>query len=177
MAAGVFIAFLRAINVGGHFVKMEQLRALFEELGFTEVETFINSGNVIFKSRSADATALERKIEKHLSEALGYSIPVFLRTPAELAGIAARRPFDPAAIDRALSFCVGFLKSPPELTALSKLQTETELLHVEGRELYWLSHTGQRDSKFNNTVCERALKVKSTFRSMTTVEKLAAKYR
>jgi len=177
MAAGVFIAFLRAINVGGHFVKMERLRALFEELGCSQVETFINSGNVIFKSRSADAAALERKIEKHLSEALGYSVPAFLRTPAELAEIAARRPFDPAAMETALGFCVGFLKTPPERNALAKFQTETELLHVEGRELYWLSHTGQRDSKFNNAVCERALKAKSTFRSMTTVEKLAAKYR
>lgn len=66
-----FIAFLRAINVGGHTVKMNDLRQLFEFLGFSGVETFIASGNVVFETASRNARALERKIEKKLGEVLG----------------------------------------------------------------------------------------------------------
>ena len=66
-----YVAFLRAINVGGHTVKMEDLRRLFETMGFANVETFIASGNVIFESKSKNTQAMERKIENHLRESLG----------------------------------------------------------------------------------------------------------
>ena len=66
-----FVAFLRAINVGGHLVKMDQLRSLLEELGFVNVETFIASGNVIFESRAGATAPLERKIERVLRDGLG----------------------------------------------------------------------------------------------------------
>ncbi len=66
-----YVAFLRAINVGGHTVKMDYLRMLFEALGFSNVETFIASGNVIFDSKATSAKALEKRIEHCLAEALG----------------------------------------------------------------------------------------------------------
>ncbi len=74
------IAFLRAINVGGHTVKMDDLRRLFESLGFTRGETFIASGNVVFETTSKNTTALERKIEKKLRDALGYEVATFIMT-------------------------------------------------------------------------------------------------
>jgi hypothetical protein len=77
------IAFLRAINVGGHTVKMDQLRTLFEELGLKDVETFIASGNVIFRS-PAKSASLESKIERHLHRALGYEVDTFIRTDGEV---------------------------------------------------------------------------------------------
>ena len=96
------IAFLRAINVGGHTVKMDYLRQLFESMGFTGIETFIASGNVIFTSQAADNPAnLERAIESGLRLALGYEVATFIRTEAELAAIAAYSPFEPAAIEAA----------------------------------------------------------------------------
>ena len=88
-----YVAFLRAINVGGRVVKMERLRQLFEELGFAKVETFIASGNVIFESRSQSAPALQKKIESYLHKFLGYEVATFLRTDAELAKIAVYRAF------------------------------------------------------------------------------------
>ncbi|NUO79794.1 DUF1697 domain-containing protein, partial [candidate division KSB1 bacterium] len=88
-----YLAFLRAINVGGHTVKMDQLRRLFEALGFANVETFIASGNVIFTSPSKSTKALEKKIEKHLHESLGYEVATFIRTTAELAVVAQYKPF------------------------------------------------------------------------------------
>src|SRR4051812_29802226 len=90
------IAFLRAINVGGHNVTMAQLRKEFEALGLKEVETFIASGNVIFTSRATDLRALERKIEAQLQRALGYEVATFVRTCSEVAALAEYRPF-PAA--------------------------------------------------------------------------------
>src|ERR1700730_6560978 len=89
-----YVAFLRAINVGGHTVKMDHLRGLFEAIGFANVETFIASGNVIFDAKSRNTLALERKIEKHLQETLGYKVATFVRATTELAEVAAYKPFD-----------------------------------------------------------------------------------
>src|SRR5205814_3611258 len=69
-----YVAFLRAINVGGHIVKMDDLRRQFEKLGFTDVQTFIASGNVIFTSPSKDGKALERRIEERLEKAIRYEV-------------------------------------------------------------------------------------------------------
>jgi uncharacterized protein (DUF1697 family) len=88
-----FVAFLRAINVGNHTVKMDQLGSLFEELGFANVETFIASGNVIFDSKATNIKSLERKIDKHLEKSLGYEVTTFIRSVAEIAEIARYEPF------------------------------------------------------------------------------------
>src|SRR5918993_4656593 len=82
-----YVAFLRAINVGGHIVKMDLLRSLFESMGFANVETFIASGNVIFDSKTKSTAALEKKIEKQLHAALGYEVKTFLRTLNEIADV------------------------------------------------------------------------------------------
>lgn len=104
------IAFLRAINVGGHNVKMEQLRALFEQLGFDAVETFIASGNVVFETDAAPDAALEADIEAHLRAALGYEVATFLRTDAEVAAVAAYEPLPAVAMAEVAAFNVGFLE-------------------------------------------------------------------
>src|SRR5215467_6473926 len=94
LAVSRFFAFLRAINVGGgRTVKMQSLRRVFESLGFSKVETFIASGNVIFETMTQKTKTLESKIEKALQEALGYEVRTFVRTEAELAKIAGYRPF------------------------------------------------------------------------------------
>src|SRR5262245_42666608 len=89
-----FIAFLRAINAGqGRVVKIASLRQVFEALGFSAVTTFIASGNVMFKCRATNVKRLERKIEKRLYEALGFEVPVFVRSEIELLEVARVRPF------------------------------------------------------------------------------------
>ncbi len=102
-----YAAFLRAINVGGHTVRMEQLRKLFEGLGLGSVETFIASGNVIFESAVGRA-ALETQIEGALEAALGYPVGTFLRTIPEVAAAARLPPFSSAAEEG--TTYVGFLK-------------------------------------------------------------------
>ncbi len=107
-----YIAFLRAINVGGHTVKMNALRGLFESLGFSKVETFIASGNVLFEIASKDSLVLEKKIESKLRETLGYDVATFIRTDAELKAVANYKAFAQSQLDAATAFNVAFLKEP-----------------------------------------------------------------
>src|SRR5690348_5549030 len=93
-----YIAFLRGINLGARRPPMAELRAIFMRLKFSEVATFIASGNVIFSDRADDRAALEARIEQALARALGYPVDTFLRTRAEVAAIANARPFSPAAL-------------------------------------------------------------------------------
>jgi uncharacterized protein (DUF1697 family) len=172
------VAFLRAINVGGHVVTMDKLRSLFEGLGLKEVETFIASGNVLFAPAKGGVAALEARIEKQLEKALGYEVATFIRSDAEVAAIAAHAPFPAKATARAKSLCVGLTRE--SLTAAQKktilaLKNGLEDFHVDGREVYWLSRVGQAESKFNNAVFERAV-TRATWRGMKTMVKLADKY-
>jgi uncharacterized protein (DUF1697 family) len=171
-----FIAFLRAINVGGHNVKMEELRALFVALGFSSVETFIASGNVIFEAKPEVVRDLEKQIEAHLQKSLGYDVATFLRTTAE---IARYRPFDESKLQSAQALNVAFLAEPLSNAAqktLLGLSTEIDEFQIHEREVYWLCRMKQSESTFSNAVFERKLKVQTTFRGWNTILKLAAKY-
>lgn len=174
----VWIAFLRAINVGGHTVKMDRLRGLFEALGYADVETFIASGNVIFRSPAEQTRALERQIEAHLAASLGYEVATFVRTAAELAGVAGYSPFPEGEVESNRLY-IGFLQSSPGDEALSRLaalHTPLDEFHVHGRELYWLCRTTMGQSAVSGAQIERALGLPTTLRNVTTVRKLAAKY-
>jgi uncharacterized protein (DUF1697 family) len=173
------VAFLRAINVGGHVVAMDELRRLFTAAGLKDVETFIASGNVIFSSRAARLPALEEKIAGRLERALGYPVPTFIRTEAEVAAIAASTPFPDRRMRSAKTFCVGFLAQPlgaAAIRTLMALRSDDDEFHVQGREVFWLSQKKQSESAFSNAVFERTVKVPSTFRGMNTVIRLVAKY-
>ena len=175
-----FIAFLRAINVGGHVVKMEQLRQLFEEAGFTNVETFIASGNVIFDAKSEDTNALQRRIEKHLHQALGYEVATLVRTLAELDQVANHRPFAESEMNRpGNTLYVGFIADNPAKAVSQKVEalaTEVDDLKVTGREIYWLLHTSFSDSKLSGAILERTLGTKVTIRNINTVRRILKKY-
>src|ERR1700682_5789013 len=176
-----YVALLRAINVGGHTVRMNHLRTLFEAIGFANVETFIASGNVIFDSKSGDSKALERKIEKHLGETLGYEVATFVRTTTELAAVAAYKPFSDSELNKeGNSLFIGFVADRPDNQAIRKLLAcsgELDDLHVNGREIYWLCRaTRMSDSKFSGALLEKTLGMRATFRNSTTVRNIAAKY-
>jgi len=173
------IAFLRAINVGGHNVTMEELRRHFTALGLKNVETFIASGNVIFEARATDLVALEAKIEKTLAGALGYEVKTFLRTPGELATIVRQQPFDAARVRTSLALNVGFVSQPlhaQTTKALLAMKTAMDDFAVRGREVYWLCQAKQSDSKFSNSRFEKILGARATWRGMNTIARLAAKY-
>jgi uncharacterized protein (DUF1697 family) len=172
-----YIAFLRAINVGSHVVKMDTLRKLFEGMGFSNVETFIASGNVIFDSKSKDIKAMEKKIEASLKKSLGYDVATFLRTPAELVQIIGRKPFKDA--DEYVVY-IGFVPDIPNDEAKKKLMTfrcESDDFYVNGREVYWLCKKKMMDSNFSYAKLEKSFGMPATFRNSTTVQRLALKFR
>jgi uncharacterized protein (DUF1697 family) len=173
-----YFAFLRAINVGGHTVKMDDLRRLFEGLGFVGVESFIASGNLMFEAEADSPQQLEGQIEARLRETLGYAVAAFIRTPAELAAIASCQPFPEPQFAEAVAFNVAFLKDPLNLAAtqqLLALKTEIDDLRALGREVYWLCRKKQSQSTFSNAVLEKTLGQASTLRGMNTLQKLANK--
>ncbi|MGW4896638.1 DUF1697 domain-containing protein [Kitasatospora sp. NPDC004240] len=111
-----YIAFLRAVNVGGRTVRMERLRALFTELGLDGVRTYIQSGNVFFTTDEPAAepgrAALTRRIEAHLAEALGFEVPVMLRTVEEVEAVLAAEPFAGVEAGPEVRLMVVFLSEP-----------------------------------------------------------------
>ena len=168
-----YIAFLRAINVGGHIVKMERLRSLFEELGFDNVETFIASGQVIFDTRATDPGKLEAKIEKHLRAALGYDVATFIRTPEQLRKVAELARPD----GRTLYVC--FTRQRPNKAAQDKLSTyndDTNEFEVHGTEIYWYRRGGLSDTKFTGALLEKIIGMPATARNVNTVNRLVARY-
>ena len=175
-----YVALLRAINVGGHNVKMDRLRAVFSDMGFTRVESFIASGNIIFDTRTKRGTALERKIESGLVAALGYNVATFIRTPSELKAVAEYTPFEPAEMDRDGNLLyVGFCRAPATTEAqerVSAMSTEIDAFHFHGSELYWLRRTAIGASKCSGARIEMALGSPLTTRNANTVRNLAAKY-
>lgn len=174
-----YIAFLRAINVGGHTVKMDVLRQQFEALGFSNVETFIASGNVVFETTAKNARSLEKKIEGHLRATLGYAVATFIRTEAELAAIAQYLPFPLSALKTAQALNVAFLAEPLAAAPQKKLmalKTDIDDFHVHGREVFWLCRKKQSESTFSNAVLEKTIGQSSTIRGVNTIQKMAAKY-
>ena len=173
-----YVAFLRAVNVGGHTVKMDALRRLFESFGFSAVGTFIASGNVVFQTAEQDGAVLESKIASGLKTALGYDMVAFIRTPAELAQIAAYQAFPRSEVEAATAYNIAFLASPLDDKAKQKLMALTSVIDrfaIHAREVYWLCQKKQSESTFSNAVLEKTLGMKSTLRGVNTVKKLAAK--
>jgi uncharacterized protein (DUF1697 family) len=174
-----YIAFLRAINVGGHVVTMERLRTVFAEMGYPKAETFIASGNVIFETRAKDIAAVEKRVSKGLEAALGYAVGTFVRSDAEVAAVSVATPFPERDMREAVTINVGFLSAPlgrDALTLMRSYNTDMDRFESVGREFYWMSRTRQSESPFFKVRFEKAFNADVTFRSMTTVRKLAARY-
>ena len=166
------IAFLRAINVGGHVVKMDHLRTLFTSFGFESVETFIASGNVVFDSKATSTTKVEDHIESGLLAELGYEVVTMVRSPKELAEVVAHRPF---ALDTSV---VGFLKQPPSAGAVKEAlawDIGDEEIAIRGKELYWRHGGMMSQSALGKIKIERTLGP-LTMRNLSTVAKIAAKH-
>ena len=172
------IAFLRAINVGGRQAKNTDLRAAFERMGYTDVDTFIASGNVLFSTASRASAALERKIEGALEKEFGLEMTTFLRTRAEVAAIVDFVPFSPAWARGWKSLYVILAKqrySAAAARAIEALETKNDRFAVDGREVYWLCRTVSTESLVTTSALRKAVGP-TTSRNITTFRRLAAKY-
>jgi uncharacterized protein (DUF1697 family) len=166
---------LRGINLGGHNrIKMEELQALFVALGHSDVTTYIQSGNIIFKSPGSDPSQLAGAIEERIAQDLGLAVTVLLRTKDELAQVIASNPFirqrtDPARLH------VTFLADAPDPHLVSRVDghnAEPDEFQIIGREIYLHCPHGYGRTKLNNAFWERRLGVAATTRNWHTVTKL-----
>jgi uncharacterized protein (DUF1697 family) len=171
-----YIAFLRAINVGGHTVKMDHLRSLFEALGFSNVETFIASGNVIFETKANKTVILEKKIAQHLEDSLGYAVDTFIRTLEEVKEVEKKCPFEAKKKDDLIyiSFLHESLNAEKTAVLMNLENKLNEFASVE-KEIYWL-RLNKDDSIFLKRSLEKILKISTTNRNMTTIRNIVEKY-
>ena len=167
------VSMLRGVNVGGHRrMPMSELAELFASLGFADVRTYVQSGNVVFKHPQADITHIARQIERGLKSRLDLDVTVFIRTPEELERLVAHVPFaktDPSKLH------VTFLQSKPATIPTNEINAvagEGERFSISDTEVYLFLPNGYGRSKLSNSFFERVLKVPATTRNWRTVTTL-----
>jgi len=170
-----FVALLRGINVGGrNTIPMSELKALFSSLGLDDVSTYIQSGNVVFRSASGDERDVAAKIEARIAEIFGIDVTVVLRTPEALAKIADGNPFLKRGVDPS-KLHVAFLDRPSAADAVARLdpgRSPPDEFSVDGREIYLHLPNGVGRSKLTIDYFERQLGVRATVRNWRTLLKL-----
>jgi len=168
------VAFLRAVNVGQRTCPMATLKAIVEGLGYDDVFTYINSGNVAFSTTTKAAT-VEKAIEAALLDRFGFEVETFVRTQAQLAAVLAARPFDEPA---GHTHMVTFFRSKAtaaQVKELEALSNDTDLIVVDGRELHWRIKGGVSDSTITPAMWRKVPVGPCTSRKTTALEKLLAK--
>jgi uncharacterized protein (DUF1697 family) len=170
-----YVALLRGINLGArNKLAMGDLRALVEELGGEDVQTYVQSGNVVFGSNVA-AAKLESGLADAIRRAHGLDVPVLVRNSAELDAVVKRNPFARARADQK-ALHVTFLAGKPKqalVDALDPAVSPPDELHVAGREVYLLCPNGYGRSKLSNAFFEKSLDAVATTRNWRTVTTLA----
>ncbi len=171
-----YIAMLRGINVSGQKkIKMADLKSLFEESGFSNVRTYIQSGNVIFEYRSASTDKLAEIISKQIQNAFGFEVPVIVLTASELTNAAAGSPFISNSSNIPERIYFTFLEDEPAKEKVSNLEGidfGTEEFQKKNKVIYLYIPDGYGRAKLNNNFIENKLKVRATTRNWKTVNKL-----
>jgi uncharacterized protein (DUF1697 family) len=172
----IYVALLRGINLGGHKkIKMDRLRTLFEGLGFTQVQTYIQSGNVVFRAGKFSPAGLSSKIEERILKDFGFSVLVLLRTGDEIGMTIKNNPFlKNRGIDQE-KLHVTFLPGPPETSVLKELEgltTAPDQSCCIGKEVYLYLPNGMGQSSLANNPLERRLLKRATTRNWRTVNQI-----
>jgi uncharacterized protein (DUF1697 family) len=173
-----FVVFLRGINVGGRTVVKETLRETFTSLGFQNVSTYKQSGNIIFDANSADPEAIKAKVEGKLREVLGYDVAAFVYTIPQLKKIIDLEPFKGQEKEGA-SFLVTFLASAPDKFPLQLPLTipksTAQIISSKGTAVFSVTHGGG-EGGMPNPYVESKLKVKATTRNLNIIREIVEKY-
>jgi uncharacterized protein (DUF1697 family) len=174
----IYISMLRGINLLGHKrVEMAQLRVMFEGMGFEQVRTYINSGNVVFKTGRSSPAALSKRIAERMVAEFGFTASVITRTAAELGRAIEGNPFVKESRSDPSKVFIAFLEQAPKADAIEKLQaraSKAERVHgCGGREIYAYYVDGMgRARLLTHGVLERVLAVSATMRNWNTVSRL-----
>jgi uncharacterized protein (DUF1697 family) len=174
----VYVALLRGVNVvGSSVMKMEALRELCCGLRFQDVQTYVQSGNIIFRARETDEARLAKKIACAIEKQFGFRPEVMLRTPAELRAVVAANPFAKRKDIHPSKLLVSFLLQAPSAELRAKLKAieplSSEEIHLIGRELFIYFPTGIGASKTRG-VFDRLLKTTATGRNWNSVTRVLA---
>jgi uncharacterized protein (DUF1697 family) len=168
------VSLLRGVNLGPHRrLKMDELRKLYNSLGLQNVQTLLQSGNVIFKTKAGPPLA--KRIEDAIEKTFGFHSDVILRTSAELRDVVAKNPFAKRPGIEPSKLLVWFLAADPGPDArdkVSQIKTDPEELKIADRELYIYYTKGMARPKIPMAQIERILKTAGTGRNWNTVTKL-----
>jgi uncharacterized protein (DUF1697 family) len=171
-----YVALLRGVNLGArNKLPMADLRALFADLGHEDVATYVQSGNVVFKSEVGNATELTKTIERRITRDLGLSITVVVRTKGQLARVAADNPFA-ASETEPTKLHVTFLATAPSRAHVSELEASKfapDEFRLVGKEIYLHTPQGYGRTKLSGAYFEKQLGVAATTRNWRTVTRLA----
>jgi len=171
-----YISILRGINVSGHnMIKMDVVRQLYSELGFSDIQTFIQSGNVIFSSISSNTNQLEGAISKELHDNFGFDIPVLVLTPEELKTALNNNPFINDPIKDPAFMHLTFLSNLPDRSLIEKIPSNFFLpdeYFISGKTIYLYCPHGYGKTKLNNSFFENKLKLTATTRNLNTSNEL-----
>jgi len=172
----VIISLLRGVNVGGHNqIKMDALRALYESLGLRDAQTYVQSGNVVFRTTQKDLVALARKIQNGIDRIGGFRPEVILRTASELRKVIARNPFAARRDIDPRKFLILFLAEEPGPEARSAvlgIKADPEEFRLDGRDVYIYYANGLARPKMPWMAVEKIVKIPGTGRNWNTVNKL-----
>jgi uncharacterized protein (DUF1697 family) len=173
-----FVVFLRGINVGGHIVVKEKLKEAFTSLGFQDVSTYKQSGNVIFETELANPLDIKAKIETKLLSLLGYEVATFVRTIPQLKSIIDLETFKNQGKE-GTSFLVTFLANAPSTFPLQLPLTipksTARIISAKGKEVFSVTHGGG-DGALPNPFLESKLKMKATTRNMNIIREIVEEY-
>lgn len=174
----VLISMLRGVNVGPHKrIKMDALRGIYESLKLEDVRTFIQSGNIIFRTKEKNLPALAKKIQAAVEREFGFRPEVVLRTTDELRQAIAASPFTKRRDVEPAKLLITFLIAEPAPEAhstLSNLKSHPEELHLKGRELYIYFPNGMGKTKLPWSSVEKLLKTTGTARNLNSAVKMLA---
>jgi uncharacterized protein (DUF1697 family) len=172
----VIISMLRGVNVGGHnMIKMDALRALYQSLKLRDPHTYVQSGNVVFRTDERDLVQLARRIENGIERQFHFRPDVIVRTTSELRDVIARNSFATRRGIEPSKLLVTFLASDPDAEAREKvlrIKTDPEELSISGREVYIYYPAGMGRSKLSWIAIANALKTSGTGRNWNSVTKL-----
>jgi uncharacterized protein (DUF1697 family) len=174
----VIISMLRGVNLGPHNrMKMEELRAVYESLKLQDPRTFVQSGNVLFKTKERDEAKLSSRIQAGIEKKFGFRPDVILRTTEEMRSVVAKNPFSARKNIDPSRLLVTFLGAHPAADLGEKLRaidTAPEELHLVGREIFIFYTNGLARPKFQWIKAEKILKVTCTGRNWNSVTKMLA---
>lgn len=174
----VYISLLRGVNVGGKVVRMQQLKSLYESLGLTDVTTYIQSGNVLFKANRLALPALSKTIGATIEKSVGFPVAVIIRTPAEMGKVIKANPFIRRKGIDEIRLYVTFLNSRPSQALVESLKplaaTSKDEYEFVGNEIHLHCPNGYGKTLLSNTFFEKHLQVNATTRNWKTVNTLFA---